>query len=36
MWRKIIEVENGTLDRDNGGELEVLPDEGCGGCNCGW
>lgn len=36
MYRKIVKVENDTLYLDNGIGLEVLPNEGCGGCNSGW
>lgn len=36
MYRKIVKVENDTLYLDNGVTLEVLPNEGCGGCDSGW
>lgn len=37
LFRKIVEVKNGdTLVLDNGIELEIQPNEGCGGCNAGW
>ena len=36
LYRKIVNVENNTLYLDNGVELEVCPNEGCGGCNSGW
>ncbi len=36
MYRKIIKVDNDTLYLDNGVELQVLPNEGCGGCSNGW
>ena len=36
LYRKIIKVENDTLYLDNGVELEVCPNEGCGGCYAGW
>lgn len=36
MFRKIIRVDNNTLYLDNGIELEILPNEGCGGCPSGW
>lgn len=36
MFRKIVKVEDDTLYLDNGVELEVLPNEGCGGCVSGW
>ena len=36
MFRKIIRVDNNTLYLDNGIELEILPNEGCGGCSSGW
>ena len=36
MFRKIVEVKNeDTLVLDNGVELEVIPNEGCGGCTSG-
>lgn len=34
--RKIIKVENNILFLDNGIELKVIANEGCGGCNAGW
>lgn len=36
LFRKIIKVENDTLFLDNGVELEVCPNSGCGGCSSGW
>lgn len=36
MFRKIIKAENDTLYLDNGVELEVCPNSGCGGCCSGW
>lgn len=36
MFRKIVKVENDTLYLDNGVELEVCPNIGCGGCSSGW
>lgn len=36
MYRKIIKVDEDTLYLDNGVELKVLPNEGCGGCSNGW
>lgn len=36
MFRKIVNVENDTLFLDNGVELEVVANEGCGGCGSGW
>ncbi len=36
MYRKIIKVDEDTLYLDNGVELKVLPNEGCGGCCNGW
>lgn len=36
MFRKIVEVKNGdTLILDNGLELEVVPNDGCGRCASG-
>jgi hypothetical protein len=36
MFRKIVKVENDTLFLDNGVELEIVANEGCGGCSAGW
>ena len=36
LYRKIIKVYNDTLYLDNGIELEVYPNTGCGGCCSGW
>ena len=36
LYRKIIKVENDTLYLDNGIELEIWPNTGCGGCYAGW
>lgn len=36
MYRKIVRVDEDTLYLDNGVELKILPNEGCGGCNSGW
>lgn len=36
MYRKIVKVDEDTLYLDNGVELKVLPNEGCGGCGNGW
>lgn len=36
MYRKIIKVDADTLYLDNGVELQVLPNKGCGGCGNGW
>lgn len=36
MYRKIVKVENDTLYLDNGVELEVIANKGCGGCSAGW
>ena len=36
MFRKIVKVENDTLFLDNGVELEIIANEGCGGCSAGW
>ena len=36
LYRKIIKVENDTLYLDNGTELEICPNQGCGGCSSGW
>lgn len=35
MYRKIVKVENDTLYLDNGIELEVVGNVGCGGCASG-
>lgn len=36
LYRKIVKVEDDKLYLDNGIELQILPNEGCGGCNSGW
>ena len=36
LYRKIVKVENDTLYLDNGTELEICPNQGCGGCSSGW
>ena len=36
MYRKIVKVADDTLYLDNGIELEICPNEGCGGCCNGW
>jgi len=34
--RKIIKVDSDTLFLDNGIELTISPNSGCGGCGSGW
>lgn len=37
LYRKIVEVKyDYILVLDDGTELEVYPNEGCGGCSSGW
>lgn len=36
LYRKVVRVEGYTMWLDNGVELEIEPNEGCGGCNSGW
>ena len=36
LYRKIVKVEYETLILDNGIELEIKGNEGCGGCGAGW
>ena len=36
LYRKIVKVDKDTLYLDNGVELEVRANEGCGGCSSGW
>lgn len=36
MYRKVVKVVEDTLFLDNGIELEVVPNTGCGGCGSGW
>lgn len=36
LYRKIVKVESDTLYLDNGTELKVEANKGCGGCNSGW
>ena len=35
LYRKIVKVEDDTLYLDNGTELQICPNEGCGGCSSG-
>ena len=35
LYRKIVKVENDTLYLDNGIELKIRANEGCGGCSSG-
>lgn len=35
LYRKIVKVEDDTLHLDNGTELQICPNEGCGGCSSG-
>lgn len=36
LYRKIVKVEDDTLVLDNGLRLEVIANQGCGGCSNGW
>lgn len=36
LYRKIVKVENDSLFLDNGTELVICGNEGCGGCSSGW
>ena len=36
LYRKIVKVEGETMYLDNGIELKIKPNEGCGGCSSGW
>lgn len=36
LYRKIVKAEDRTLFLDNGIELEIEGNEGCGGCSAGW
>ena len=36
LYRKIVKVDDDTLYLDNGVELKVIANEGCGGCSSGW
>ena len=36
LYRKIIKVSDEKLLLDNGVELEIIANEGCGGCSSGW
>lgn len=36
LYRKIIKATEDTLTLDNGYVLEIIPNEGCGGCSNGW
>ena len=35
LYRKIVKVEDDTLYLDNGTELKIRANEGCGGCSSG-
>ena len=35
MFRKVINVDNHVMTLDNGTKVEVVPNEGCGGCASG-
>lgn len=36
LYRKIVSVEKDVLILDNGVTLEIVANEGCGGCSNGW
>ena len=36
LYRKVIKVSEDTILLDNGIELEIIGNEGCGGCSSGW
>lgn len=36
LYRKITKVSDEKLSLDNGVELEIVANEGCGGCSAGW
>ena len=36
LYRKVEVVDDTTLKLDNGKVLEILANEGCGGCSAGW
>lgn len=36
LYRKIVKVSWDTICLDNGIELEICPNKGCGGCCSGW
>lgn len=36
LFHKITAVKEDTLYLDNDTELQILPNEGCGGCSNGW
>lgn len=36
LYRKVEKVSDNKLLLDNGIELEIVPNEGCGGCSSGW
>jgi hypothetical protein len=35
LFRKVVKAENDTLYLDNGTELRIIPNSGCGGCSAG-
>lgn len=36
LFQKIVKVTDDTLFLDNGTELKIIGNEGCGGCSSGW
>lgn len=36
VGRKVSKVSDDTLLLDDGTEVQILPNEGCGGCTAGW
>lgn len=36
LYHRVTKVNEDTLELDNGVVLEIIPNEGCGGCSSGW
>jgi hypothetical protein len=36
VGRRVTKVDAGRLRLDDGTELQIVPNEGCGGCTAGW
>src|SRR5215510_11412537 len=36
VGRKVVKVADDRLQLDDGRELQIVPNEGCGGCDAGW
>lgn len=36
VGRKVVAAHNEVIELDDGTEIKVIPNEGCGGCEDGW